>query len=103
MDFDAFESIPVKAVSPLHYYLALGRDLHSTLGVVLLKVGEAEDMLATAAKKGFWNIKLADLQLLATDYGIDAQGPSIIDTLVPLINKWMPDITDEEMNRILEA
>ena len=103
LDFDAFLSVPAAPVSPLHYYLSLGRDLHSALGVVLLKQGEPGDLMVTAAKKGCWNIKLADLQLPADEYDIQADGPSTIDFLVPLIKKWVPDITAEDLTRILDA
>ena len=103
LDFNDYVSIPVRAISPIHFYLALGRDIHSSLGVVLMKTGEPEPIVATGARHGFWKIGLDHLQLLADERGVKSSGPALLDTLVPLIKDILSDVSEEEVSQILQA
>ena len=102
LTFDDYLSIPVKAISPVHYYIILKRNIDSTLGVVYLKTGDYESIIETGARACFWDLNMKSLKILADDRGVKASGPALLDVLEPLIKNILPDLSEQDLTNILQ-
>ena len=107
-DFDLFEVLPATAVSPMHYFMALGRKLPACyrMGVVLLQHGAPLPVMLHAAQNAFFTLDLTKLKSLCAEEDIDTPGVTLAMTLTACIKfvvkkytKKTP--TDTELNAIV--
>ena len=67
LSLDDYEVLPTEILSPGGKYLYEGRKLADVLGIVLHKSGEAQNVMAWAARHAFWKIPKWQLARLAQE------------------------------------
>ena len=101
LDVAQYEVVPVKAVSPVHLWLKTNRVYVESMGVVLLKSGEPEDLWTWAALKCFWGFKLPQLNQFSKFWKVEQPTPELFSILKRLIKRIIPAVTPEELSEIL--
>eukprot|EP00974_Lingulodinium_polyedra_P024480 2369418-Lingulodinium_polyedra.AAC.1 len=104
LDWDDFEVVPCQAASPLHAYLASGRQLGEYLGVVAAAQGPPVSLLRHAALHAFWDLPQTVLKRIAGEQGVGLpENASLLQVLKALIKDSVPKVKALELYDILSS
>ena len=102
LDLDDYQGIPTKIISPLELWLQNGKKKITDHGVVWLKTGEPEEMIAMAALNCFYDMPKHQLNIFCVELDLQPTTPDLVGHLEILIHTILPDKSQEEVNEILE-
>ena len=101
LDFDSWQVIPSKLVSPLHRFLLDKKRFSGISGLVLHQSSPPCSILENAARHAFWKMSQSQLQKLAKDQDVVPPTPDLLALVTTLVKKCIKDVPEEQLDAIL--
>ena len=103
LEFDDWELVPTKPISPARLFICRGRRLQPNAGLRLRKTGPETTIQRHAALACFWSLGKQPLTKLADEeYGLKDYGPLLVDVVKALLKKILPELEDDALASILK-
>jgi hypothetical protein len=100
-EYDEFEVLPSRVLSPVALYMALERKITPFMGIVLLATGDAISLLRHAATHCFWDLQMPTLKAVGASLGLAADDTDLMGVLEALVKHVLPGASDGEVRDIL--
>eukprot|EP00971_Amphidinium_carterae_P013778 271496-Amphidinium_carterae.1 len=99
---DSYEVVPVQLVAPQNCGAGAGEE--SGLGAIVFEAdGAPSSLLQWAARKAFYKLPKAVLNRIANKIGAVIDGTSLFDCLLGLVRCILPELSEQEIVRIIET